>query len=113
MKISIFAYCTNHMVGTVSESVPVDQQYSRFLTEHTTFLRKVPSQILRHGTVKFRQAYSRFFQKFGGRPKIKKMAGRNYQWWLFFAAEDPAILGKDDGATMERIAEDLCYLSAE
>ncbi|TFE65635.1 hypothetical protein A7Q10_10390, partial [Methylacidiphilum caldifontis] len=36
--------------------------------------------ILRNGAVKFRQAYSRFFQKLGGRPKIKKKSGRQAVW---------------------------------
>ena len=68
------------MTGTTSEEIPVDQHYSQFITERTGFLRNVPSQILRNGAVKFRQAYSRFFQKLGGRPKIKKKAGRQAVW---------------------------------
>ena len=68
------------MVGTAGMEVPVDQEYSRFITERTAFLRKVPSQILRNGAVKFRQAYSRFFQKLGGRPQLKKKNGRQAVW---------------------------------
>ncbi|MCL4319162.1 MAG: transposase [Firmicutes bacterium] len=68
------------MVGTAGMEVPVDQEYSRFITERTAFLRKVPSQILRNGAVKFRQVYSRFFQKLGGRPKFKKKSGRQAVW---------------------------------
>ena len=65
------------MVGTAGEEIPLDQEYSRFITERTAFLRKVPFQILRNGAARFRQAYSRFFQKRGGRPKIKnKTDGR-------------------------------------
>ncbi|MDA8193275.1 MAG: helix-turn-helix domain-containing protein [Thermaerobacter sp.] len=60
------------MVGMVGETVPVDQEYSRFITERTAFLKPVPAQILRNGAVKFRQAYPRFFNKLGGRPKIKR-----------------------------------------
>ena len=67
-------------VGAVGEPIPVDQQYSRFITEKTAFLTQVPSQILRNGAVKFRQTYSRFFQKLGGRPKIKTKAGRQAVW---------------------------------
>ena len=33
------------MVGTAGEEIPLDQAYSRFITERTAFLRKVPSQI--------------------------------------------------------------------
>ncbi len=178
------------MVGTAGIEVPVDQQYSRFVTDATAFLKAVPSQILRNGAVRFRQAYSRFFQKLGGRPKIKKKIGRQAvwltgelfafvpqvdavtgetqsyhlhvgtnkfpvgilpyvahrphavpasihvavdagQWWLSFAAEDPAVampettagrrespgspqsLGTTVDAATEQIAEDLRYLSAE
>ncbi len=68
------------MVGTAGMEVPVDQQYSRFITDTTAFLKEVPSQILRNGAVKFRQAYSRFFQKLGGRPKLKKKSGRQSVW---------------------------------
>ncbi|NMP24417.1 RNA-guided endonuclease InsQ/TnpB family protein [Sulfobacillus harzensis] len=68
------------MVGTAGEAIPVDQQYSRFVNDTTAFLRHVPSQILRNGAVKFRQAYTRFFQKLGGRPKIKKKTGRQAVW---------------------------------
>ena len=68
------------MMGTTGEDSPVDQQDSRFINDTTAFLRKVPSQILRNGAVKFRQAYSRFFQKRGGRPKITKKTERQAVW---------------------------------
>ena len=94
-----FRRFARRMVGTAGERIPVDQEYSRFITEKTAFLKLVPSQILRNGAVKFRQAYSRFFQKLGGRPKVKKKSGRQSvcvyyelipnshpcrkaQWWL-------------------------------
>jgi putative transposase len=75
-----FRRFAQHMVGTAGEPIPVDQQYSQFITNKTAFLKQVPSQILRNGAVKFRQAYPRFFQKLGGRPKIKKKAGRQAVW---------------------------------
>jgi putative transposase len=68
------------MVGTAGMAIPIDQQYSQFITDTTPFLKQVPSQILRNGAVKFRQAYSRFFQKLGGRPKVKKKTGRQSVW---------------------------------
>ncbi|WP_051005360.1 helix-turn-helix domain-containing protein [Sulfobacillus thermosulfidooxidans] len=40
------------MVGTVGEDIPVDQQYSRFITAKTAFLRQVPSPVLRNGAVR-------------------------------------------------------------
>ncbi len=71
-----FRRFARRMVGTAGDPIPVDQQYRQFITERTPFLREGPSQILRNGAVKFRQTYSRFFQKLGGRPKIKKKTGR-------------------------------------
>ena len=68
------------MVGTAGEPIPVDQAYSRFITERTAFLRQVPSQTLRNGAVQFRQAYRRFFQQLRGSPQIKKKAGRQAVW---------------------------------
>ncbi len=75
-----FRRFARRMVGTAGEPIPVDQQYSQFITDKTPFLKQVPSQILRNGAVKFRQAYSRFFQKLGGRPKLKKKSGRQSVW---------------------------------
>ena len=75
-----FRRFAQRMVGTAGEKIPVDQEYSRFITEKTAFLKRVSSQILRNGAVKFKQAYSRFFQKLGGRPKIKKKNGRQAVW---------------------------------
>ena len=82
------------MVGTAGTQVPVDQQYHRFITERTAFLKQVPPQILRNGAVRFRQAYQRFFKKLGGRPKIKKKSGRQSVWltrelFQFLPVADP------------------------
>ena len=68
------------MVGTAGEKVPIDQQYARFKSPATAFLREVPSQILRNGATKFREAYERFFKHLGGRPKIHKKSGRQAVW---------------------------------
>src|ERR1700690_4557160 len=47
------------LVGT---QVPVDQQYTRYISDELTpWLREVPSIVLRNGAVKFAQAYQRFF----------------------------------------------------
>ncbi len=60
---------------------PVDQQYSRYVDlELTPWLKEVPSQVLRNGAVRWKQAYQRFFQKLGGRPVIKKKMGRQAVW---------------------------------
>ncbi|MCY0897437.1 MAG: transposase [Firmicutes bacterium] len=68
------------MVGTAGMAIPVDQEYSRFITDRTAFLRDVPSQVLRNGAVQFRQAYQRFVRKLGGRPKLKNKSGRQAVW---------------------------------
>ena len=75
-----FRRFAQRMVGTAGQPVPVDQPYRPFMTERTPLLRDVPSQILRNGAAKFRQAYPRFFKKRGGRPKIKKKSGRQAVW---------------------------------
>ena len=46
------------------EFAPIDQQYSHFKTDLTPWLSEVPSIVLRNGTVLWKQAYSRYFQKF-------------------------------------------------
>ena len=93
------------MVGTAGMEIPVDQQYSRFISDTTAFLKAVPSQILRHGAVKFRQAYSRFFQKLGGRPKLKKKSGRQAVWLtdeLFeFVPQSDGVRGAEAGYQLE------------
>ena len=60
--------------------IPIDQKYSHLIGPDTTWLRDVPSQILRNGAVRWRQTYSRFFQGLGGRPKLKKKHGRQSVW---------------------------------
>lgn len=59
---------------------PIDQQYSQFKTELTPWLSDVPSIVLRNGTVLWKQAYSRYFQKLGGRPTIHKRHGKQAVW---------------------------------
>ncbi len=81
------------MVGTAGMEVPVDQPYSRFMTNATAFLQGVPPQMLRNGAVRFRSAYHRFFQKLRGRPKIKKKigrqaVGRTREWFTFLPPID-------------------------
>ena len=68
-------------LGLPEKYPPIDQEYSRFVDpELTPWLKQVPSQILRNGAVRWKQAYARFFQKVGGRPVIKKKTGRQAVW---------------------------------
>jgi putative transposase len=45
-----------------SEKIPVDQAYSHFKTEVSTFLNECPSEILRNSSVIWYQAMQRFFK---------------------------------------------------
>jgi putative transposase len=59
---------------------PVDQEYSRFIGAESQWLREVPSQVLRNGAAKWRQAYQRFYKRLGGRPTIHKKNGKQSVW---------------------------------
>ena len=59
----------------------MDQQYSRYIhPDLTPWLKEVPSQVLRNGAVRWRQAYARYFQGLGGRPVTRKKIGRQAVW---------------------------------
>jgi putative transposase len=59
---------------------PIDQQYAQFKTDRTPWLSDVPSIVLRNGAVKWKEAYSRFFSKLGGRPVVHKNHGKQAVW---------------------------------
>lgn len=59
---------------------PIDQQYAQFKTEDNPWLKDCPSQILRNGAYKWKQAYKRYFQKLGGRPTIHQKHGKQSVW---------------------------------
>ena len=63
-------------LSLVGKDVPCDQKYSQFISTDTSFLKEVPSQILRNGVYRWKSAYQRFFKKLAGRPTIKKKHGR-------------------------------------
>lgn len=62
--------------ANVGEKIPVDQEYARFISAETAFLREVPPQVLRNGAYRWRTAYGRFFKGLAGRPTIKQRHGR-------------------------------------
>lgn len=64
----------------VGRYAPIDQQYSQFKTELTPYLSEVPSVLLRNGAALWKQAYSRYFSKLGGRPVIHKKIGKQSVW---------------------------------
>ncbi len=59
---------------------PIDQQYSHFIGPQTRWLREVPSQVLRNGAVRWKRAYSRFFEKLARRPTFHKKSGVQSVW---------------------------------
>lgn len=63
----------------VGHYAPVDQQYAHFKKE-APFLKDVPSQILRNGATRWKQAYDDFFRGAKGRPTIKTKHGRQAVW---------------------------------
>lgn len=81
------------------EFAPIDQQYSQFKTELTPWLSEVPSIILRNGTVLWKQAYSRYFQKLGGRPAIHKKHGKQSVWLTSELFEFTPVVDRDTGKT--------------
>ena len=60
--------------------VPVDQEYARFIGPDTPWLREVPSQILRNGAVRWKQAVGRFFSGLSKRPVFQRKDGRQSVW---------------------------------
>ena len=62
------------------EPVPLDQRYSQFKSELTPWLAEVPSQVLRNGASRWRQAYQRYFKGLAGRPTPKRKSGRQSVW---------------------------------
>ncbi|KAF0250545.1 MAG: transposase family protein [bacterium] len=61
-----------HSLSLTGWSVPIDQTYSQFKTELTPWLADCPSQILRNSSVRWYEAYQRYFQGLAGRPSKKK-----------------------------------------
>jgi putative transposase len=40
-------------------------------------MKEIPSQVLRNGATRWKQAYQRYFKKLSGRPVIKTRHGRS------------------------------------
>ena len=76
---------------------PIDQQYAQFKTDLTPWLSDVPGVVLRNGAVKWKQAYSRFFSKLGGRPVIHKNLGKQAVWLTGELFEFLPVTDKETG----------------
>lgn len=69
------------------QHAPVDQAYAHLIGDgcgadeaNTTWLREVPSHVLRNGAVRFHQGYKRFFKSLARRPTIKSRHGEQSVW---------------------------------
>ena len=62
------------------QHLPIDQRYRQFKTDQTPWLSEVPSQVLRNGAVRWKQAVSRYFSQLAGRPTLRKKHGRQSVW---------------------------------
>ena len=66
-----------HRSLALTGQVPLpDQAYSQFVTEDSSFLREVPSQVLRNGAYRFATACARALKGLGRQPAIHKKRGR-------------------------------------
>lgn len=79
------------------EYAPIDQQYSQFKSELTPWLSEVPSQLLRNGSTLWKQSYSRFFAKLGGRPVIHNKHGKQSVWLTSELFEFKPVIDKSTG----------------
>jgi putative transposase len=78
------------------EKVPVDQAYSQFKTEASSFLSECPSEILRNSSVIWYQAMQRFFKGLAGKPVRKRKSGRGSIWLTkeIFELKQDQVSGK-------------------
>lgn len=89
-----FARCSLNHTG---EYAPIDQQYAQFKTELTLWMQSIPSQVLRNGAVKWKQAYSRYFQKLAGRPIKQSKHGKQSVWLTSELFSFVPVVNKETG----------------
>ncbi len=78
-KVQEDRYCRRfqrRLVTLAGMSVPIDQEYRRFITEDTAFLREVPSRVLRNGAALWRQAYGPVLRGSGRTPQVPDQGGQ-------------------------------------
>lgn len=75
------------LLAFAGQHAPIDQAYSHLIGDgcgnedaNTTWLREVPSHVLRNGAVRFFKGYQRFFKGLAGRPTIKRHHGEQSVW---------------------------------
>lgn len=57
LEVRYFRSFARKSLNHVGVFAPIDQQYSQFKTELTPYLNEVPSQVLRNGASKWKEAY--------------------------------------------------------
>lgn len=82
-----FRAFARRFVAFAGQHAPLDQAYAHLVgdgngseEQDTTWLRQVPSPILRNGAAKFYSAYQRFFKGLSRRPAIQSRHGRQSVW---------------------------------
>ena len=92
-------------VSLSGTTVPVDQEYARFIGPDTPWLREVPSQILRNGAVRWKQAVGRFFLWAGQKtrlPEKKRTAvGLDHLRTLPLSEQRPNAIRRTDSRNKE------------
>ena len=58
-----------HSLSLTGYNIPIDQTYSQFKTELTSWLKDCPSQRLRNTSVRWYRAYQRYSQGVSSLPK--------------------------------------------
>lgn len=81
---------------------PVDRSYSHLIGDgggdkdnNTTWLREVPSVVLRNGAVRFYQGYQRFFKGLARRPTITSRHGKQSVWLTSELFKFTPVVDKD------------------
>jgi len=89
---------------------PVDQAYSHLIGDafgnpeaDTSWLREVPSHVLRNGAVRFYQGYQRFFKGLARRPTISSRHGEQSVWLTSEVFHFEAVVDGDGVITGQRL----------
>lgn len=93
---------------------PVDQAYSHLIGDgggngidhaeaDTSWLREVPSPVLRNGAVRFYQAYQRFFKGLARRPTITSRHGEQSVWLTSEVFRFDSVFDADGVITGQRL----------
>jgi len=92
-----FRIFSSKALSLIGKKPKIDQKYSHFKSkELSPWLYEVPSQILRNASVRWYDAYKRFFKNLSQRPTRKSKYGRQSVWVtseLFYFRDNKLYLG--------------------